>query len=238
MVVAQEIQREINRTCHATHTAPKPYPPLPHALTSAHVWDTPPPPQPVWQVLTLLDHHHLSWPWRPSLGSPASSGHLLNPGKLRCPAWSSENVAGLHEAQGIWVTECHSCPKLQPQGALPDPSWARCQGTPALPLPHAAARGNASLQPRPGRTDTAGTALSTGTAPPMPHPASSRDACAACDPHLLLADTTRPMFTLQGNRQKEEPRPKPSSDTYICVTWTRLTALGAAHIFWSQQTNE
>lgn len=54
------------------------------------------------------------------------------------------SVAVLREAPCAWVAMCHSSPKLWPQGALLYPSWAKCQGTPALPLPHTTARGNAS----------------------------------------------------------------------------------------------
>lgn len=94
-------------------------PPSRRLLTSTRASDTPHlRPQPLPWVLILLAHHHVSSPRRPSLGSPASSGHLLNPGELRCPGWSSENVAGLREARSVWVTACRSPPSSGPEGRI------------------------------------------------------------------------------------------------------------------------
>lgn len=105
---------------HNARSPPSPPARLPDVYSPRHVHRTPPHlrPQPLPWVLILLAHHHVSSPRRPSLGSPASSGHLLNPGELRCPGWSSENVAGLREARSVWVTACHSPPSSGPEGRI------------------------------------------------------------------------------------------------------------------------
>jgi hypothetical protein len=75
-------------------------------------------------------HHFLS-----SLEALSRVVHQIQPSTkttagLRCPNWSSKNVAGLHEAQCVQVAVL-----LIPQEALPYPSWAWCHSTPAYSSP-------------------------------------------------------------------------------------------------------
>lgn len=85
-------------------------------------------------------------------------------------------------------------------------SRAGCQGTPALPLPHTPARGNASWQPQPDRHMGPGTEDWHGpsSSTPRPEPTSTlasphpSKACSALPPCLPPTGIARETVLLQG----------------------------------------